>query len=385
MQNLLYKIIIVVLLYIPNNLLAQWVLLHNDADSLTHECLNYIYNLKETEATQCINKIIKLYPKHPVGYFLDALKVWWNITLYKETDEFDEIFINKIDKVVDICDDLLDENKFNIVGLFFKGGAIGYKGRLYTVRENYLKAASAGYDAQDILNQCLILAPTNYDIMLGTGIYNYFVDIIKRDYPLLTPLLESIYPGNKEVGLLQLRVAARRSTYSSVEAKVVLLQVYYEYEKNTALALEIAKELNTMYPDNPYFLKYIGRCQVRNFDIEAWDKTWRKIFKCFQQRKAGYENYAAREALYYIGLGQFYKGNNKLALKYFKKSIEASYVIDNIASGFLIKAILKCGNLYDILGKRDEAKKMYRSLLDIRDFDNSRHDAKIYLIKPYGK
>jgi hypothetical protein len=364
---------------------AQWPIMKPDADSMTHICLDYIYDMQFDKARECYVNIQYRYPEHPIGYFLDALVEWWNITLYRETEQYDNIFLMKIERVIDVCDLILAKNEADIVGLFFKGGAIGYKGRLYTLRNDYLKAATAGSKAQEILNTCLTIAEHNYDVMLGTGIYNYFTDVLRKDYPLLEPLLSFLQPGNKAIGLSQLRAAARNSVYSSVEAKVVLLQIYYQYENNIAEAMKIAKELHERYPNNPYFERYLGRCYVRMYEIDKWERLWKNVINSFARHKYGYDNYTAREALYYVGSALLYKGQYSNALKYFKKCIEASKLLDEVDSGFKIKAYIKSANIYDILNDRQTAVKLYNEILMMKDYDNSHNEARRFLAKPFGK
>jgi tetratricopeptide (TPR) repeat protein len=365
---------------------AQWPIMKEDADSLTHQGLNYIYDVQFDKAEKCFDKIKQRYPEHPVGYFLDALTEWWYVSLYRETEDYDKIFIEKIDKVIEVCNETLDKNPGDLIALFFKGGAIGYKGRLYSLRYDWLGAATAGSQAQDILNKCLMIAENNYDIMLGTGLYNYFAEVLPKEYPMLEPLMSFVQKGNKQIGLLQLKAAASKSKYSNIEAKVVLLQIYYHYENNTQEALRLAKELHQEYPDNPYFYKYLGRCYVKNYDIELWEKSWRDILIRFIQKKTGYENYTAREACYYIGAVLMNKSQNKMALKYFKKCEEASKILDNERpSGFWVKAAIKSANLLDLLGRRSEAIKKYKEVLAMNDYDNSHSEASRYLKTPFGK
>jgi tetratricopeptide (TPR) repeat protein len=172
MKKLKYIILFIVLL--PLKLSSQWAIMKSDADSLVQLGTYYVYNVKFDSAEAAFKKVIDKYPEHPAGYFLDAMVDWWKTKLLTNTDKYDRSFIKKITKVVDISDKMLDKNSKDINALFFKAGALGYRGRFYAEKESWIKAASDGAEAFNLLQECRKIAPHNHDIMLGTGIYNYF-------------------------------------------------------------------------------------------------------------------------------------------------------------------------------------------------------------------
>jgi hypothetical protein len=94
---------------------------------------------------------------------------------------------------------------------------------------NAVKDANTAFD---ILIKCLKVAPSNTDIMLGTGIYNYFAAAIPEKYPIVKPLLLMLPSGDKKLGEMLLKAAAKKARYASIEAKVVLMQIYYSFEPN---------------------------------------------------------------------------------------------------------------------------------------------------------
>ena len=105
---------------------AQWPILKTDADSLIKIGSDYIYNVQFSNAEETFKKVIDKYPTNPAGYFLDAMVIWWKISTYRNTESYDQLFLNKIDKVILVCEDLLQKNPLDISALFFKGGALGY-------------------------------------------------------------------------------------------------------------------------------------------------------------------------------------------------------------------------------------------------------------------
>ena len=366
-----------------NKSTSQWAIMLKDADSLVLLGADYVYNLEFEKAALQFREVQQKYPLHPAGYFLDSMIEWWKIALNQDNKSNDKIFYNKIDKVIQVCDRILDTNAYDINALFFKGGAIGYRARLRTMRDDWFLAIQDAKEALDILRRCQQLAPFNHDIMLGTGLYNYFSVKFPEEYPIIKPLMLFLPNGDKRLGLFQLRAAARNARYASVEAKVALLQIYYSFENDNFEALQIAQELSEKYPNNIYFLRYLGRVQVRLGMIAEYETTWKNVMSKVTQNPDSYSNNVAREATYYIGLALLYKQEYDNSLKYFKKSLEGSKIIDNKPTGFLAYTLIKIGNNYDARGDRAEAIKYYKQAYDLPDFNDSKKIAKRFLESPY--
>lgn len=364
---------------------SQWAILKSDADSLVRQGADYIYNIEFDKAHDCFQTVIERYPRDPAGYFLDAMIDWWKILLDDKNEKYDAQFLAKIDKVVQVCDVILDSNLADINALFFKGGALGYKARFYAqIRKSYISAVDDGVEGFNLLKRCIVIAPTNHDVMLGTGIYNYFSIALQEQYSFLKPVMQFFPKGDKEIGILQLKAAGKSARYASIEAKVVLLQLMYQFEKNYNEALQVSNELHTAYPNNPYFHKYLGRCYASIGDLINQELVWRDILNRFIEKKFGYDNKTAREAMYYIGTSLMHKGEWDMALRYFYKCDEVSRLLDSDGpSAFMALTNLRIGKIYDKQGKRKYALMQYEKVLKMKPFQSSHDEAKRYSANPY--
>jgi tetratricopeptide (TPR) repeat protein len=338
-----------------------------------------IYNCQFDEAEDIFAQVRELEPDNPAGYFLDAMIYYWKLTLYRFTDYYHKPFLSRINKAIDVCDEQLKKNPQDIGALFFKGGAIGYRGRFYGEKEQWIKSARDGLEAYNILVECLKVAPSNHDIMLGLGIFNYYAVAIPEKYPLTKPLLSFLPRGDKELGLLQLHACAKSSRYSDVEAEVVLMQAYHSFDRDNGQALDIAKSLHQRFPNNPYFHRYLGKCYIRIGDFERMEALWREVLLLHIDKKPGYDNLTAREALFNIGWALQKRNDHKIAIKYFKKCIEASERLDKEdgeISGYRIEAELKLAQSYYESGNKKEALKRYNGVLKLREYAKSHKRAK---------
>jgi predicted negative regulator of RcsB-dependent stress response len=67
-----------------------------------------------------------------------------------------------------------------------------------------------------------------------------------------------------------------------------------------------------------------------------------------------------------------------------RKCIEASEVVDKEEeTGFWIEAEIKLGMILDAQNKRSQAIQVYKKVLKMKDYEQSRKRAKVYLEKPY--
>ncbi len=256
----------------------------------------------------------------------------------------------------------------------FKGGSIGFRGRLRAFRESWLKAADDGREALPIVEEAAELDPNNMDVQLGFGIYNYYASVIPNEYPLIKPLMIFFPDGDKEKGIQQLKNTALDGKFAKYEARYFLMTLYYRYENNAIIADDYAKLLQADFPDNPVFEKWRGRIAVRKGDYILVDSVFKKILIKAEKKYYGYNTpNTLREASYYVGYN--FKNNGALdsAKVYLKRCILESQKIDEEGeeSGFQVNAYLYLAQIAEALKQKDEAIRLYEKLLDIRDYGRS--------------
>ncbi len=355
-------------------------------DELTRKGIEYIYNLEFEHAEKIFQGLAKAYPRHPAGHFFLAMVTWWRILIDIDDEQYDEAFYDALDRVIDLCDELLEENENDVTALFFKGGAIGFKGRLKAHRSSWLDAANAGRKALPIVREASALDPNNSDILLGTGIYNYYAEVIPNEYPFVKPLLLFVPAGDKVKGIQQITTAAEKGKYANIESTYFLMQIYYQFEKDYPKALELAQKLHQRFPNNMLFHKYLGRCYVV---LGRWDNV-KEVFgeiaaRC-KKNQRGYGPLVEREAEYYLGMYDLNVGAHESALKHFLRCDELSRTLDQDGpSGFMVLANLKMGNIYDALARRDLALLQYRKVLKMKEFKDSHELAEQYIKTPFSR
>ncbi|MDE3057102.1 MAG: hypothetical protein KGJ59_03985 [Bacteroidota bacterium] len=357
-----------------------------DFDAHARTGIDHVYNLEFSQADSDFHYLTQTYPNHPAGYFFLAMVDWWKILLDLDNTSLDDDFVDKLDVVIDKCDKILDKKPDDITALFFKGGALGFRGRLRANRGNWIRAANDGRLALPIVHRAYNIAPDNYDILLGIGIYNYYAAVIPEEYPIVKPLMLVFPSGDKKKGIEQLTEASQHAKYAAVEASYFLMQLYYMFEHRYDRALTIAQRLFAGFPKNVLFQRYVGRCYVNLNNADSVLATFQNILsRCNAAHPLnGYDRSARREALYYLGAFTMIKGKYDEALHYFYDSDKECRILDTTgASGFMAMTNLKIGMIYDLQNKRTYAVQQYRKVLEMDNFGTTHEQAGQYLRIPY--
>jgi tetratricopeptide (TPR) repeat protein len=313
--------------------------------------------------------------------------IQWERIISKFDDESQDKKLYKLlDVVVDVCEKRLDENPEDVAAMFFKGGAVGFRGRLRANRGKWLGAVNDGMVALPLVRKAYELEPNNYDVLLGIGIYNYYAAVIPGKYPIVKPAMIFFPSGDRKKGLEQLRQASLHAKYAQVEATYFLMQNYFTYEKDYTSALELARKLHEKYPNNSMFFRYLGRCLVSTGYLGEANDIFIDIINRYTQQQLGYDMYDAREAYYYIGKFEFLARRYDTALKNLYACDEISRILDKEeSSGFMSLANLIVGMIYDAQGKRQYAIEQYNKVLAMKEFENSYQDAQKFLQQPYSR
>ena len=363
------KVFLLILLFVLN-VFAQ----NSDFDSRVSAGIKQIYNIKFTEAEKTFRSVIADYPKHPAGRFFIAMIDWWKILLDPDNESYDEIFFQKLEDVIYQCDQLLDKNPKDVDALFFKGGSIGFRGRLRAFRESWLKAADDGREALPIVEEAASLDPNNMDVQLGFGIYNYYAGVIPNEYPMIKPLMIFFPDGDKEKGIQQLKNTAFNGKFAKYEARYFLMTLYYRYENNLLMAEDFSRLLQEDFPDNPVFEKWRGRIAVKRGDYQLVDSIFNSVLYKADKKMFGYNTpNSIREAAYYIGSNLKNNGYLDSAKVYFQKCIQQSQKIDEDGeeSGFQVNAYIFLAQIEETMNRKSEAIRLYEKILNLRDYGRS--------------
>jgi len=355
-------------------------------DQRIQDGIDLIYNLRFEAADEHFERIIAAEPENPVGHFFLAMVTWWRVLSDLDSSEHDRAFYALLDRCVEVCDRRLGVEPKDFDAILFKGGAIGFRGRLRGDRGEYLKAAGDGLKSLPLLKKSRQLEPTNKDILFGQGIYNYFAEVMPKLHPIIRPIMFLLPDGDREKGLAQLEEVVREGQYASAEAAYFLAQIHRIFEENGLEALEYLDYLHDRYPDNALFHRY----RARNLaELGRWRRAvplYEEYVRRSHQGQSGYHVHGRLEALYYLGKYAFFQRRLGAAS-------DAFAAVDSLGGAsqreddqaYVALANLMLGMTCDLQGARERAVQRYERVRTLKNQGESRELAKKYLKEPYGE
>jgi tetratricopeptide (TPR) repeat protein len=347
--------------------------------------LNRLYNMRSEKAQALFRKIDARYPNHPVGPFLQGLNLWWTIMLDLTDTSHDEAFFEKMDQVIERCEEILDEDPDHFDALLFKGAAHGFKARLASNRSDWWSALQNGRKAIGPTRRVAEIAPEgNGDYVFGKGLYDYYTAILEEEYPAVKTFTWMIPDGNRERGLRLLKRTARTGRYVRTEAIYYLTQVYYLYEDDYTAARRYVRQLRRRHPDNPYFHNFEGRIHARWGRWDQAHEVFSEVAARAEAERAGYNAHMESIARYYLARGRLYREQYEAALAHLDR-LDTLTTRDEEDNRFRILGALYEGMVYDAMGQRGKAKQRYRAVLSMDDPVGVHDRAERYLDEPYSR
>lgn len=327
------------------------------------QALNDLYNFKFDQAENGFRSLRTQYRWHPLPYFLMGLIEWWKIMPNTKDTSHDKKFLAYMDSTIIIAENLYDHYpEYKTEASFFLSAAYGFKGRLYSdeERKNWTKAASAGKDALDYLEESKKKQDLSPELLFGDALFNYFSVWVPENYPALKMVLWMFPKGDKALGLKQLKEVSYNAFYTRTEAMVWLMRILNSYENDQPRALEISKYLHETYPDNPFFHRYYARVLYSMGRYTQAEPVSQRILNRIDSAQLGYEATSGRYAAFF--LGQIYEARNKPddAKKYYQMCIRFAGEIDAADSGYALYSLIALGEIADRQGNKAEAKKYFK-------------------------
>ncbi|MEL7362473.1 MAG: hypothetical protein AAFN13_10405 [Bacteroidota bacterium] len=341
-----------------------------------------LYDMRYDEAAATFGFLAGRHPEHPVVPFLEGLVPWWRILADLGSTEHDNAFLAAMDRTIDRADRMLRRDDDNLDALFFKGAALGFRGRHHANRKNYLRAARDGQRALRYVLRVNEQSPDNPDFLFGIGIYDYFAVAVPERHAVARPFAAMFPPGDKGRGLSNLHRTYRHGSYIQTEAAYFLLQIYYLYERDYVKTLQFMEYLREQHPNNAFFHALEGRVLARFGHWDQAAEVWTDALSKVRRGQTGYNDSVAEQGHYYLALRAMRLRNYDRALTHFADLRRVAEQRDG-TSAFVVLGRLREGMAHDANGDRPSAEAAYRDVLRLREVGTSRDRARRYLERPY--
>lgn len=352
----------------------EMLLTNREIQIKTTDAINDMYNYNFFEAERGFKWLTVKYPDHPIGYFLVGLNTWWKIVPDTKVEIYDDKCQQSMDIAIDKAENMLKYDAMEKEAAFFLAASYAFKGRLYSERQSWVKAAWAGKQALKYLERSRGDGDINPELIFGDGLYNYYSRWIPENYPSLKPLLTFFRKGDKNLGLKQLENVSLNAFYTRMEARYFLVQIY-AMEGQSKKGLQMAQMMHSLYPRNSYFHRYAARTAFSLGRMGEAATYARELLDRIDAGSYGYGNNDGRYGAYILGYAnQHYYRNNEEAKKYYKMTIGYAVSNDSEDSGYFLGAHRELGKFAMQEGNYELAQEHFQTLFKNADKKSSLRD-----------
>lgn len=341
--------------------------------------LRALYNLDYDGSRRHFQVVVDKAPGNPIGPYALTTTTWWELT-----NEFDEKnpalekdFMAAADQTAKVARAAIKQGDPTGEAHLCLGGALGLKSRWEAIQGHWFKAYRDGKTAYNAQARAIEINPEMYDAYLGVGIFHYYTATLPSVVKVLARLM--IARGDKQRGLQEIKSAMEKGHFSRTPAKLFLIGIYVNNEKDFVSARALLKEARQEFPRSSFF-------QLLEMMTLDSAKDWPAL-------KSEADDYIARiekgEPSYrkgYLHRGYFLLGNSFLGQGNLKDALET---YDRILADFNFEdrwiswTYLNRGKTHDLRGERDKALADYRAVLKRRDVWQLHDQAKALIDDPY--
>jgi tetratricopeptide (TPR) repeat protein len=334
----------------------DWTKVHN----LTARGIHLLYSLELEGAIQAFDSVSQIAPGDPRGPFFHSMVHFYLYTLNRDEQDLNRFF-SESERVIKVCDDLLDQNDNDATTKFYLGGIYGYRGLAYQTSGSILKAAQNGREGYLLLEDAVRLNPKLYDAQMGFGLFRYLLAKLPKSMRWILHLLG--FEGDLEGGLRSLQLAAEKGTYTRTEAKLFLSQFLFS-EGREDTAMQYLNQLRTEYPGNTLFLVLYAFWQHR---LNNLDEAMSAAKNAIELNKKNNVRYG--EELAYSTLGSVYFTRNEFtrAKENYQLYLQMTKNLERTPNWTMYRAGVAC----EIAGDRELALQFYRRMKEVDDPDRA--------------
>jgi tetratricopeptide (TPR) repeat protein len=298
------------------------------------EVQDALYRLEFDRAEEASKKMMSRDPQDPTGYgFLSIVK--WNLLLqaaanltlddystptpftkektYKPINKESQEFHQITDKLIELCEGLLQENPDDIKALYFLGLANeNLSSEQLAVLKSRGQGIHYGKKAMEIHRKVLKKDPQFVDAKLSVATGEFASATLPWTLKWIAFLLG--YRGDKEEALAKLEDVAEHGTYRQLDARVVLA-LLEAWKGDPSRAVQILTELGKQYPMN--YLIQINRAAIFENRLEN-RKAALAVYDDLLENIDVMEERGLRRGEVYYRIGRTYYG-----LREYSKALEA--------------------------------------------------------------
>ena len=370
-------------------------------DALTRRALERFYNMDYGQATADLEKVAAQHPADtrqqdpfPVNNLANCLLVseLYRMGALDPSDYLHDNFLGSpkrparaetsrrirelLERATAVEEERLRANPNDVDMLYARGVTRGMlSSYMGLIERSWFAALRSAVGSRRDQERVLQLSPTFTDAKLIVGTHDYVMGSLPWAVKAAAVLVG--FNGSRERGIDELRAAVRGGGQASIDARIILA-LFLRREGQLNEALELVRELVTLFPQNIIFAIQEGdmlRAAHRNKEaMIAYRRVW-------DAGRAGHFPVGGYE-LATVNIGDLQRSmrDDAGALASYNLMEETSQAAPELRQ----RAFLNAGEIYDLQQKRKLAINKYQAVVAIDASSQWARQARKYLRDPYS-
>ncbi len=342
--------------------------------------INAFYNYEFVKSVEILSKAKGAYPNHPAVHFVWGTSEWLRTIAYEGHEKSYSILKNHLMEIIPIYEELTKQFPDNPQYGLFLGSAHGLKARIHLGKKEWFGVLYEGYTGYRIVKEIHKTNPDLGDAYLPLGILNFYVGSSSKIIQFVAGLLG--VEGDRELGINQIKTAARTGEYSWIEAETILAFIYLWIDEDYNSSLQVVTKLRDHFPGSFYYQHLYTESLIRLNKLDRAEQNLAVLDSMLEHLPPNSKRGWKPSHIYQKALLQFYKGDYNKAMKLVDVSIkEQNTEFDtNLAFAYVLR-----GKLYDLTGERRLAMTDYHEAIKLDNYTSAVREAEIYLKSPFKK
>jgi tetratricopeptide (TPR) repeat protein len=354
----------------------------NQFHSYLRQGIDKAFNLEAASANVYLKKAVELDPDNPTGYAYLAVLSLFSYEMsfeLKDRDTNQEALLHYVRETLTRGEKRIEKNPQDNHAYFAMALAKIAKIQWAIHQKRYFIIAQETSNIWDYLEKAKVGNPQNYDVYFLTGILHYHLTHLSGIIRILSSTF--ITSANRQKGLQELELAARKGDMLKELAQAELSSAYLNFENQQERALPYAQELNKRFPNNYNFSFVLGNtlADLHRFE-EAFDIA-REIKKNLQTGISPFVHQLQPRYNQLMGRIFFNQGEYDISIEYFQNVLNDTSFYN---ARTRVWAFVRLGMIHDIRKERKLAEEYYLKALEVEGGEGAAQiEAKKYLKIPF--
>jgi hypothetical protein len=274
--------------------------------SIVLEGIEASFREEYAAAESSFHALIRMAPQDPAGRFFLAALYHAQMIDYESNFREKDLYQN-VKAAKKFARERIEKNEKDAWAYFILGNSYGVKAVYNAKKGKWWSALNEGLSAKSALKKAVKLNPELYDAYVGLGSYHYWASVKTRALWWL-PFIGD----HRQKGISQTKLAHEKSIFSSAAAASGLIWMYI-VEKQYDLAIDLARKMQSDYPQGKSFLWPLAQAQFEKRDWNSALLTYQELLEKLKRDHAAGDpdqSYNLVECRFYVanclfGLGRY--------------------------------------------------------------------------------